>query len=107
MQNDYIEMIEPTPKLRSKKCKYLALALEYFLKYTLYVVTLLIWYSYDYFIAGAIFLLTFIIMGIVRAKLRNSSIPLKQQEYSYNDKGIATWYVAKNVCFEESEANLT
>lgn len=107
MQNDYIEMMEPTPKLQTKKCKFTALALEYFLTYTLYAVTLVVWYFYDYFIAGAIFLLTFIIMGIIRAKLRNSSIPLKQQEYSYNDKGIATWYVAKNVCYEVNEESLT
>ena len=100
MQNDYIEMIEPTPKLTSKKCKALALCIEYALRFSAYVTTLTVWYLYDYFIAGATLLLSFIVLGIIRAKLRNSSIPAKQQEYHYNDNGIATWYVAKNICFD-------
>ncbi|MDQ1244605.1 MAG: hypothetical protein QG565_945, partial [Campylobacterota bacterium] len=32
-------------------------------------------------------------------KLRNSVIPPKQREYQYNDKGIADWYTAKELCY--------
>ena len=40
-------------------------------------------------------------MGIIRSKLRNSVIPPKQQEYQYNDQGIADWFVAKEICYDE------
>ena len=46
-------------------------------------------------------MLSFVIVGIIRAKLRNSVIPVKQREYQYNDKGIADWYAARAICFEE------
>ena len=105
MQTDYIDLIEPTPKLYSKKCKLIALALRIFLQFTTIFVGLVVWYNYDYFIAIASSLLTFIIMGIVRSKIRNSVIPAKQQEFQYNDKGIADWYAAREICFEKKPSN--
>lgn len=101
MQTDYINLLEPTPKLTSKKCKLLALALRLFLGYTTFLIAIIIWYFYDYFMAGGVFLVTFIIMGIIRSKIRNSVIPFNQREYQYNDQGIADWYVAKEICLEE------
>ena len=103
MQNDYIELIEPTPKLRTKKCKIIAFSLRLFLQFTTYLIPLITWYFYDYFIAGAILILTFIIMGIIRSKLRNTVIPFKQREYQYNDQGIADWYTARELCIEVEE----
>ncbi len=103
MQTDFINQIEPTPKLKTKKCQIIALLLRLFLQLTPYVVTLLGWYYYDYFIAIALFLLSFLIMGIIRARLRNSVIPKSQQEYNYNDKGIADWYTARELCIEVGE----
>ncbi len=100
MQNDYIPLIETTPTLYSKKCKFLAWALMALLKSANYIVALIIWYRFDYFFAIAGFLIGFIIMGIIRSKLRNSVIPLQQQEYHYSDKAIATWYLARRICFE-------
>lgn len=91
--------MEPTPKLYSKKCKAIALLLKLFLQYTTFLVALISWYIYDYFIAGATLLLSFIIMGIIRSKIRNSVIPPKQREFQYNDKGIADWYTAKEICY--------
>ena len=103
MQNDYINLIEPTPKLHSQKCKLLSLLLRLFLQFTTIIVGLITWYLYDYFMAIAALLLSFIIMGIVRSKLRNAVIPPKQREYQYNDKGIADWYTAKELCYETQE----
>ena len=100
MQTDFIELIEPTPKLRTKKCKFISFFIRIFLQYTSFIVALLTWYIYDYFIAIAILLLSFIIMGIVRSKIRNAVIPSKQKEYQYNDQGIADWYVARELCIE-------
>ncbi len=100
MQNDFIEMIEPTPKLNSKKCKLIALLLRVFLQFTTFIVSLLAWYLFDYFIAILTLVLSFIIIGIIRSKLRNAVIPLKQREYQYNDQGIADWYTAKELCYE-------
>jgi hypothetical protein len=65
---------------------------------------LVIWYFYDFFIALLSLVLTFIIMGIIRSKLRNAVIPFNQREYQYNDKAIADWYVAKELCYEENAA---
>jgi hypothetical protein len=104
MNEEYINLIEPTPKLHAKKCKMISLSIRIFLQYALYPFTLFMWYFYDYFIAGAAFLLGFIIIGIIRAKLRNSVIPLTQREYHYTDAAIADWYTAKILCLgDENE----
>ncbi len=100
MQNDFIDLIEPTPKIHSKKCKLVSLLLRLFLQLTTIIVGLITWYLYDYFMAIAALLLSFIIMGIVRSKLRNTVIPPNQREYQYNDQGIADWYTAKELCIE-------
>jgi hypothetical protein len=101
MTNDYIPFIEPTPTIYSKKCKLYTSLLTYALKSANYVVALVVWYRFDYFFAIASFLIGFIIMGIVRSKLRNSVIPLTQQEYHYSDEAIATWYMARRICLEK------
>ena len=106
MQNDFIEMIEPTPKLHSKKCRLISLIVRVFLQFSIYIVSLIVWYMYDYFIAIATLILSFIIMGIVRSKIRNSVIPIKQREYQYNDQGIADWYTAKEICNDSLEQKL-
>lgn len=103
MQNDFIEMIESTPVLSSKKCKIVSFLVRIFLQFSPYITTLLIWYMYDYFIAFFTLILSYIIIGIIRAKLRNSVIPAKQREYNYNDKGIADWYTARELCIETEE----
>mgnify|MGYP006883070098 CR=1 FL=1 len=103
MQTDYINLIEPTPKIRTKKCKLISLIIRIFLQYTTFIVAIITWFIYDYFIAGATLLLSFIIMGIIRSKIRNYVIPIKQREYQYNDQGIADWYTAKELCIEMDE----
>ena len=106
MQDDFIDMIEPTPKLHSKKCKIVSFLLRIFLQFSIYIISLITWYIYDYFIAIAVLVLSFIIIGIIRSKLLHSVIPLKQREYQYNDKGIADWYTAKAICNDELEEKL-
>ncbi len=101
MQNDFIDLIEPTPKLHSSKCKIIAFLLRVFLQFTTFFASLIVWYLYDLFLALLALVLSFIIMGIIRSKLRNSVIPPSQREYQYNDKGIADWYTAKEICHEE------
>lgn len=103
MQNDYIDLIEPTPKLHSKKCKAIAFILRIFLQFTTFITSLLAWYVYDFFIAMLALVLSFIIMGIIRSKLRNAVIPPNQREYQYNDQGIADWYTAKELCYATEE----
>ena len=103
MQTNFINQIEPTPELKTDRCKIVAFLLRVFLQFTSYIVALIVWYAYDYFIAGGIFFLSFIIMGIIRSKLRNSVIPKAQQEYHYNDKGIADWFTARELCIEINE----
>ncbi len=106
MNNNFIDLMEPTPKLHSKKCKIISLSVRILLQFTTPFMALVAWYMYDYFVAGATLLVTFIVMGIVRSKIRNSVIPQKQREYQYNDQGIADWYTAKDICNDELEQKL-
>ena len=106
MQNDFLEMIEPTPKIHSKKCRLISLALRILLQFSTILSTIIAWYIYDYFIAFFTMILSFIIVGIIRSKLRNSVIPVKQREYQYNDKGIADWYTARDICNDKLEQEL-
>jgi hypothetical protein len=99
MHNDFIDMIEDVPKLKSTKCKFIANAIWFGLKFSIYIAGLITWYLYDYFIAFGVFTLSFIVMGIVRSKLRNAAIPLNQIEFSHDDKSIAIWFSAKRLCF--------
>lgn len=100
MQNEIIELIEPTPKLLTKRCRLLSHAITAGLKSITPLFGLGGWYYFDYTIAFFSLLLGFIISSIVRAKLRNSAIPLKQHEYNYTDAAIATWYAAKFLCYK-------
>ncbi|WP_304546296.1 hypothetical protein [Sulfurimonas microaerophilic] len=101
MDINFIDMMEPTPKLLTKRCKIIALAIRIFLQFSIYPITLIVWYLEGWFIAVLTLLLGFIVIGIIRSKLRNDSIPVKQREYNYNDTGIATWYTAKQFCYPE------
>ncbi len=107
MQDDIIEVIEPTPKLTTKRCKLISYAIKIFLQTATIAAALISWYLYDYFIAGATFLLAFIIMGIIRSKIRNSAIPPKQREYQYNDQEIAEWFTAKELCYTKNSKNIS
>jgi len=100
MENDYINLREPTPVLDSKKCQFIAYLLKFLLQFTPVITALITWYIYDYFIAGATLLIMFIVIGIIRAKMRNSVIPPSQREYHYNDEAIAKWFTAKELCFK-------
>ncbi len=103
MNNDFINMLEPTPKLHSKKCKIISIMLRFFLKFSIYITTLLSWYIYGIFIAFFVLVLSFLIIGIIRSKLRNIAIPASQQEHQYSDKEIAEWFTAKEICLEIKE----
>jgi len=98
MNDTTIEMIEPTPKLESRHCRIYAWLLTLLLRSATPFSGLLFWYWYDYFYGAVALLVAYMVMGIIRSKLRNSVIPLSQQEYSYSDQAIASWYVAKRLC---------
>lgn len=98
MNEEYIELLEPAPELHDKKCKIMAFALRLFLEYTTIITTLIVWFFYDLFLALLTLVLIFIVMGIVRSKLRNSSIPFAQREQHFDDKEIAQRYTATMLC---------
>jgi len=100
MENNYIDLIEPTPKLYSKKCKFTAFGIKIFLQYFTVFAAFAAWYLYDYFIAGATLLILYIVVGIIRSKIRNSTIPVHQREHHYTDEEIAKWFSAKALCYE-------
>ncbi len=106
MQINDIDIIEPTPILNSKRCRVISIILKLFLEATTLLSSLIAFYLYDYFIAIATLLLMFIIMGIIRSKLRNEVIPLSQSERHYSDKEIADWYTSKQICDDALELDL-
>lgn len=106
MQNDYIDLIEPTPKLYSKKCRIISFLLRIFLQYSIYFITAIIWVISDFFIALLSLVLSFIVIGIIRSKMRNSVIPNKQREYQYSDQAIADWFTHKEICNDALEQRL-
>ena len=99
--NDYIDLIEPTPKLKTKRCRLLAKGIAAALIGTPYIAALILWYSYDIFIGTVGFGLAYLTVGIVRSKLRTLSIPQHQLEYNYTDSAVAAWFAAKRLCYEE------
>jgi len=106
VNNEILEMLEPTPKLNSKRCKTISLLLRIFLQFGIYIIALIIWYLQDYFISIASLITSYIVMGIIRSKIRNSVIPPKQREHQYSDKEIADWFVAREFCFEAGTKDL-
>ncbi len=106
MENNFIDMIRETPMLHSKKCRFISFMLLMMLRYSVYLITIMVWMKYDFFIAFFILILSFIVVGIIRAKLRNIAIPLQQQEYQYSDKEIADWYTAREICNDALEKEL-
>lgn len=100
MNNETIVLFEPVPSLKTKRCRFLSFLLQLFLQYTVWVLPLGMWYFYDLFIAFLSLILTFIVMGILRSKIRNDSVPPNQREFHYNDSQIANWFLAKRVCYE-------
>ena len=102
MENDdYIELIEPTPKLKTKRCRVLARSIAAALFVTPLIVALILWYNYDLFIGIVGLGIAYLVIGIVRSKLRTLSIPPHQLEYNYTDSAIAAWFAAKRLCYEE------
>ncbi|MDO9208235.1 MAG: hypothetical protein Q7T91_08265 [Sulfuricurvum sp.] len=91
--------IDPTPTLPTRRCRFMARLLGWALSYGNYALALLVWWQSDWFIAIGMLLLSFILFGILRSKLRNDSIPASQREYAYDDYAIATWYLSRNTCF--------
>lgn len=100
MQFNDIEEIKQPPKIKSFKCKVVLIVLELFLRFMTLSSGLIALFLYDYFISIATLLVVFIIMGIIRSKLRNIAIPFSQIERDYSDKEIAQWYGGTMICFE-------
>jgi len=94
----YMEIYTQTPQLPKGICKILLFLFSNFLRYGAVIVTLGIWWLYNWYYALSTFLLAFILIGILRSKLLHSSIPKVQQEFTYADKEIAAWYLYRYVC---------
>jgi len=90
-----IQLPEPTPEPVKPICRMAARLLGWSFSYGTYLLAALAWYLYDWFHAAAALLLGFVVFGIVRAKVRNTSIPSAQQEYPYTDQAIAKWFIVR------------
>jgi len=97
MHENTIEIIEPTPVPKHRRCKILAALIAVGLTFGPYLTAVAVWYFYNLFFAAGAGLITYLVLGIVRSKLRNGAIPPAQQEYHYNDRAIAAWYVVRSL----------
>lgn len=97
IESEIIHIVE-LPSLPTKKCRIMANIGGLVLSYGNYFIAMIIYVSYDLFIAIGFLLLGFIIFGIIGSKLRNMSIPLSNLEFSYTDKEIITWYLVRYIC---------
>jgi hypothetical protein len=95
MQDDTIEIIEPTPVPKALRCKAAVYAIALAMTLGPYAAAVAIWYRFDLFFGIGGFLIAYLVTGIVRSKLRNGVIPQLQQEYHYSDRAIASWYVVR------------
>ena len=103
MINDQIiTELKQTPIFKTSRCRFLAYALSYILKFGTLIFSAFIWYVSDYFFAIASLLLFYVVMGIVRSKLLHISIPGVQQEHNYSDLELAHWFLDRRYCFENS-----
>ncbi len=91
--------IENIPKMKNNRCKFLAFAVFFGLVILPLLITLYIWYEYDWIIAigGGLFL--YLISAIVSSKLRVASVPPDQRERNLSSMDIAKWYVHTHFCF--------
>lgn len=97
MEETIIEMREPTPTFKTRRCRLLAVVIAAALTYAPFAAALGAWYLYGLFYGVALLALAYLLVGIVRAKLRNSSVPPAQQELSYSDREIAAWFVSRGL----------
>ncbi|MBE0491531.1 MAG: hypothetical protein IBX44_04700 [Sulfurospirillum sp.] len=99
MQNEKeLFVIEVVPKIEGFTCKVLLIALYIGVTFTPLLVGIILWYSYNIYIAIAFFLFLTLLSGIVLSKLRIASIPFSQREMSYSNFAIIKWYLGKNIC---------
>ena len=92
------DIIEQTPIIEGKKCKFLLFCLYAFITFAPFVASLFIWYYYGFLIGFAFFLFFTLGMGIVISKLRLASIPPLQREMSYSNMAVARWFLGENIC---------
>ena len=87
-----------TPEPPNQQCKLLKLLLSMLLSYGAFIIGISVWWFYNWYYAFSAFLLSFILIGILRSKLLHSSIPKVQQEFTYADKDIIGWYLHMSIC---------
>ncbi len=102
-EKEIVEFIQPTPKPKSKKCAFLINIVAFLLRFSALLVMIGVFFLFNWNFMYAItsFFLSYIVVGIIRAKMRQLAIPPQQLELNYNDKAIAAWYLLKFYCFEE------
>lgn len=93
-----IDMIEPTPTPDTLTCKAYVWLITVALKGAAALVALFVWWRYDAVMAFFALLVGYVVMGIVRSKLRTYAIPPKQFEQPYSDYAIACWVAMRRLC---------
>jgi len=89
---------KPIYILPTFRCKLLAQLLQYTLMFGSITVAFLALYFYDWFIALVGFLFSYIVLGIIRSKIRLVTLHPTQFEENFSDKELAILYISKYFC---------
>ncbi len=91
--------IESTPEMVGIRCKVLAYTVFFALALLPFLVSLYVWFAYDWLIAIGTGLFLYLLSAVVSSKLRLQSLPFDQRERSFSSYEIAKWYVSKHYCY--------
>ena len=98
INDEIIDTKMPIPVFTTRRCRFFALLMSTLLRFGSIIVAIIVAIRYDYFLAIAALLTSYIILGIVRSKIRDMVIPVKLQEFTYSDSDIAKLYLHQEVC---------
>ena len=91
--------IENTPIMIGVRCKFLAYSIFFGLAIVPIMISVYVWFEYDWMIAIGTLLFSYMVATVVGSKLRLESLPHDQRERSFSSLEIAKWYVSKNFCY--------
>lgn len=101
--SETIELFKPVPKMKTKQETFYANIIALSLSYGYIVISLLVWYKSNWYLALSTLLLAFLVTGIISSKLLHLYVPFKQHEFSYSTHDLAAWVID---FYRDKEADL-
>lgn len=94
MMQETLEPYDKVPKLLTFKEKLFAHSIALILSYAYFLISLIIWWQVNWYMALSTLFLLYIVSGIVSSKLLHLYVPYKQHEFNYSSLELASWMIA-------------